>query len=304
MILNTMKLVDLFCGCGGMSLGFERAGFEVVASFDNWDPAIEVYRLNFDHPVFKKDLLDTENIDDIISLKPDVIIGGPPCQDFSSAGHRDETLGRANLTISFAEIISKIRPRFFVMENVPTIQKSPKLSAIIEIFKEIGYGLSHIVLDASKCGVPQKRKRFFLIGHLNGSDGAVLPYLEKNIAAKSMTLRDYFDDSLGFEYYFRVPRSYSRRGIFSIDEPAMTVRGVDRPVPKGYPGHHNDPVPMNESIRTLTAKERSLIQTFPESFDFVGSKTIVNQMIGNAVPVNLANYVANALKEYIDAEVD
>lgn len=299
-----MKLVDLFCGCGGMSLGFERAGFEVVASFDNWDPAIEVYRLNFDHPVFKKDLLDTENIDDIISLKPDVIIGGPPCQDFSSAGHRDETLGRANLTISFAEIISKIRPRFFVMENVPTIQKSPKLSAIIEIFKEIGYGLSHIVLDASKCGVPQKRKRFFLIGHLNGSDGAVLPYLEKNIAAKSMTLRDYFDDSLGFEYYFRVPRSYSRRGIFSIDEPAMTVRGVDRPVPKGYPGHHNDPVPMNESIRTLTAKERSLIQTFPESFDFVGSKTIVNQMIGNAVPVNLANYVANALKEYIDAEVD
>lgn len=287
-----------------MSLGFERAGFEVVASFDNWDPAIEVYRLNFDHPVFKKDLLDTENIDDIISLKPDVIIGGPPCQDFSSAGHRDETLGRANLTISFAEIISKIRPRFFVMENVPTIQKSPKLSAIIEIFKEIGYGLSHIVLDASKCGVPQKRKRFFLIGHLNGSDGAVLPYLEKNIAAKSMTLRDYFDDSLGFEYYFRVPRSYSRRGIFSIDEPAMTVRGVDRPVPKGYPGHHNDPVPMNESIRTLTAKERSLIQTFPESFDFVGSKTIVNQMIGNAVPVNLANYVANALKEYIDAEVD
>lgn len=299
-----MKLVDLFCGCGGMSLGFERAGFEVVASFDNWNPAIEVYRLNFDHPVFKKDLLDTEHIDDIICQEPDIIIGGPPCQDFSSAGHRNESLGRANLTISFAEIISIIKPQFFVMENVPTIQKSPKLAIIIDIFKKNGYGLSQIVLDASKCGVPQKRKRFFLIGHMNGIDGAVVPFLEKNIAQKSMTLRDYFGNSLGFEYYFRVPRSYSRRGIFSIDEPAMTIRGVDRPVPKGYLGHHNDPVPLNDSIRTLTVKERSLIQTFPESFQFIGSKTIVNQMIGNAVPVNLANFVANALKEYIDATIN
>lgn len=301
---STMALVDLFCGCGGMSLGFERAGFDVVASFDNWDPAIEVYRLNFDHPVFKRDLSDTKNIDDIHAYNPDIIIGGPPCQDFSSAGHRDETLGRADLTISFAEIISKIQPRFFVMENVPNIRKSPKLTVVIEMFKSRGYGLSQIVLDASKCGTPQKRKRFFLIGHLHGIDGAVLPYLENKIASKSMTLRDYFGNSLGFEYYFRVPRSYSRRGIFSIDEPSMTIRGVDRPVPKGYPGHPNDPIPMNDSIRTLTAKERSLIQTFPDSFQLVGSKTIMNQMIGNAVPVNLANFVATALKEYIDATID
>lgn len=299
-----MRLIDLFCGCGGMSLGFERAGFEVVASFDNWEPAVEVYSLNFNHPVFKKDLLDTSKIDDIIAFNPDVIIGGPPCQDFSSAGHRDESLGRANLTISFAEIISKIKPRFFVMENVPTIRKSEKLEKIIALFKSHEYGLSQIVLDASKCGVPQKRKRFFLIGQMKGKDDAILPYLEKRLAKSSMTLRDYFGDSLGFEFYFRVPRSYSRRGIFSIDEPSMTIRGVDRPVPKGYKGHPNDPVPLDENIRTLTAKERSLIQTFPENFKFVGSKTVVNQMIGNAVPVNLAYFVATSLKEYIDAEIN
>lgn len=299
-----MKLIDLFCGCGGMSLGFERAGFNVVASFDNWDPAIEVYRQNFSHPVHKKDLSSTEDIDDIISYSPDIIIGGPPCQDFSSAGHRDESLGRANLTISFAEIITKVLPSYFVMENVPTIQKSEKLDTIIHMFKEAGYGLTQIVLDASKCGVPQKRKRFFLIGESNGEDNAILPFIKKGIADKSMTLRDYFGESLGFTYYFRVPRSYSRRGIFSIDEPSMTIRGVDRPVPKGYPGHPNDPVPMNDSIRTLTAKERSLIQTFPNDFQFIGSKTIVNQMIGNAVPVTLANFVANALKEYINAKTN
>lgn len=296
-----LKVVDLFCGCGGMSMGFQDAGFSVVASYDNWDPAIEVYRLNFDHPIFKRDLLNTDDVNDISSNNPDVIIGGPPCQDFSSAGHRDESLGRANLTLSYAEIITKILPRFFVMENVPTIQKSEKLDIIKSQFKEAGYGLSEIVLDASLCGVPQKRKRFFLIGHMGGDDNAVIPYLTKNLASKSMTLHDYFGDSLGFEYYFRVPRSYSRRGIFSIYEPAMTVRGVDRPVPKGYPGHPGDPVPVNDSIRTLTIEERSQFQTFPKNFKYVGSKTVVNQMIGNAVPVKLAYYVANALKDYINA---
>ena len=282
-------------------MGFQDAGFSVVASYDNWDPAIEVYRLNFDHPIFKRDLLNTDDVNDISSNNPDVIIGGPPCQDFSSAGHRNESLGRANLTFSYAEIITKILPRFFVMENVPTIQKSEKLDIIKSQFKEAGYGLSEIVLDASLCGVPQKRKRFFLIGHMGGDDNAVIPYLTKNLASKSMTLHDYFGDSLGFDYYFRVPRSYSRRGIFSIYEPAMTVRGVDRPVPKGYPGHPGDPVPVNDSIRTLTIEERSQFQTFPKNFKYVGSKTVVNQMIGNAVPVKLAYYVANALKDYINA---
>ena len=79
----------------------------------------------------------------------------------------------------------------------------------------------------------------------------------------------------------------------------MTIRGVDRPVPKGYPGHPNDPVLMNDKIRTLTPKERSLIQTFPKNFKFEsGSKTNLNQMIGNAVPVNLAKYVASHLINY------
>lgn len=294
-----MRTVDLFCGCGGLSLGFQNAGYNIVAAFDNWDAAIDVYRKNFMHPIFKKDLLDYSNYEDILELNPELIIGGPPCQDFSSAGHRDESLGRANLTISFAKLIENIRPRFFVMENVPTIRKSEKLDIIIDIFKRCDYGLSQAVLDASLCGVPQKRKRFFLIGQLHGNDNAILPYLMRGLAKRSMTLIDYFGDSLGFEYYFRVPRSYSRRGIFSIYEPAMTVRGVDRPVPKGYPGHPGDPIPLNPTIRTLTYQERSWIQTFPKDFVWEGSKTSLNQMIGNAVPVKLAEYVARCLTEYI-----
>lgn len=293
-------VLDLFCGCGGLSLGFQNAGFNIVAAFDNWPEAIAIYKKNFDHPIFNRNLNDTDDISDIQKFSPDIIIGGPPCQDYSSAGHRDESLGRANLTISFAQIVTRIKPKYFLMENVPTIQKSEKLGIVIKMFQEAGYGLTQMVLDASKCGVPQKRKRFVLIGELNGQDGFLSDYLIKGQSSKSMTLRDYFGDSLGFEYYFRVPRSYSRRGIFSIDEPSMTIRGVDRPVPKGYTGHPGDPVPLTDDIRTLTYQERSWIQTFPKNFDWgTSSKTNLNQAIGNAVPVKLAEYIANSLKAYI-----
>ena len=199
-----IRVIDLFCGCGGLSLGFQNAGYEIVSAFDNWDEAISIYKKNFTHPIIKRDLSLTEDISDIESLHPDMIIGGPPCQDYSSAGHRDETLGRANLTISYAEIVTKVRPELFLMENVPTIQKSDKLRIVTEMFKAAGYGLSMKVMDASKCGVPQKRKRFILVGKLGEKDGFLDSILDSHLSEKSMTLRDYFGDSLGFEYYFRV----------------------------------------------------------------------------------------------------
>lgn len=299
MKINRLKVVDLFAGCGGLSKGFENAGFNVVAAFDNWDPAIEVYKQNFSHPIFKCDLGDSSNFDHIAKFNPDIIIGGPPCQDFSSAGHRDESLGRAELTNSYFDIIELIKPKYFVMENVPRIQQSQLFNPLIEKFKNLGYGLTQTVIDASRCGVPQQRKRFVLIGEYGANDNFVLDAIENKLTSRQMTLHDYFGDSLGFEYYFRVPRSYNRRGIFSIYEPSMTIRGVDRPVPKGYLGHNADPIKLNSSIRTLTVKERSMIQTFPEDFKFTGSKTTVNQIIGNAVPVKLSEFIGNILKSHI-----
>ena len=300
-----MRVVDLFCGCGGLSLGFQEAGFEVVAAFDKWPAALAVYNRNFDHPSEELDLSDVLNSSHVISqYNPAMIIGGPPCQDFSSAGHRDEDGGRGSLTTHYAQIISTLRPEWFVMENVDRIVKTQKLVEAIEIFKEAGYGLTQHVLDASYCGVPQKRKRFFLVGKLNALDDFLLPYINRGLASKPMTMRDYFGDSLGLEFYYRHPRSYMRRGIFSIDEPSPTVRGVNRPMPDGYQIHSNDPVKTKEGIRPLTTIERSYIQTFPKDFEFFGTKTDMEQMIGNAVPVNLAKYVASAILAYINDEAN
>lgn len=294
-----MKTVDLFSGCGGLSLGFKNAGFEIVAAFDKWEPAVKVYRDNFNHPIFDTDLGSEEGLELVKSLKPQMIIGGPPCQDFSSAGKRDETLGRADLTISYANIVVAAKPEWFVMENVERITKSPILKEVLQILKNAGYGISYQVLDASLCGVPQSRKRFFLVGHSCASDNFLNSYFNKKQSNKQMTLFDYFGKSLGIEYYYRHPRSYARRGVFSIYEPSPTIRGVNRPIPKTYKKHEGDPVEISEKIRPLTAKERSLIQTFPENFIFNGTKTDIEQIIGNAVPVKLGEYVANCIKEYI-----
>jgi len=299
MEIGNYRVIDLFCGCGGLSLGFQNAGFHVAAAFDWWDVALNIYQQNFSHPVVKRDLSDTDDLADIEALHPDIIIAGPPCQDYSTAGHMDETRGRAGLTVSFAKIIEKIRPRYFLMENVAIIERSRTLQTVNQIFKRANYGLTQLVLDASKCGVPQIRKRFITFGVLGGADKAALPYFQRGQSERSMTLRDYFGDSLGFQHYFRVPTNYSRRGIYSIDEPSMTIRGVDRPVPKGYKGHPADSAPLTSDIRALTYQERGWIQTFPKDFVWVGTKTNINQAIGNAVPVKLAEYIANSIKDYI-----
>ena len=295
-----MRVVDLFSGCGGLSLGFENAGFDVVAAYDNWQPAIAVHKANFTHPIFNVNLSD-ENIavKHISEYQPNMIIGGPPCQDFSSAGKRDENNGRGDLTISYAKIISALKPSWFVMENVSTITKSTKLAVARDMFKQSGYGLTQIVLNAALCGVPQRRKRFIMIGHLGEQDDFMLETIKSRVSNKEMTVKDYFGEHIDVEYYYRHPRSYARRGIFSVNEPSPTIRGVNRPIPDGYKIHSNDPIQSLAGFRPLTTKERSMIQTFPENFIFVGGKSDLEQMIGNAVPVKLGEFIASAINSYI-----
>ena len=303
-LTSRQRIVDLFAGGGGLTIGFSSAGFELAAAFENWEPAINLYRENFTHPVYRVDLSKEEAVNKIARFEPDVIVGGPPCQDFSSAGKRDESLGRSALTICFAEIVSRLAPRHFVMENVERALHSITMKKAMTKLRECGYGLTTKVLNASNYGVPQNRKRLFVIGELGASENFLSELLEERRKEKRMTVRDWVGDSFGITHYYRHPRSYKRRGIFSIDEPSPTVRGVNRPVPKGYPGHPGDPVSVTGKLRCLTTRERSLIQTYPKNFKLVGSKTNLEQIIGNAVPVNLARHVAQALIKRIESQVN
>lgn len=294
-----MRVVDLFAGCGGMTLGFEQAGYDIVGAFDNWDAAIDIYKANFSHPIYKNDLSTDNIIPMITTLNPALIMGGPPCQDYSISGKRE--LGkRANLTIRFAEIVSEAKPLWVVFENVYNIERFSTLPKMKEILSNAGYGLTSTILDASRCGVPQKRLRFILVGKYGEEDG----FFDKAIVAKlsnhQMTVRDYLGDALHTQYYYMHPRSYNRRAVFSVDEPAATIRRVNRPIPENYKRHPGDKADITDGVRALTTRERGYIQTFPDSFALPGSKTDVELAIGNAVPPALAKYVAEAIKAYND----
>lgn len=284
-----------------MSLGFQNAGFEIIAGFDNWKKAVEVYKENFKHDVYEIDLKNKDELFKILdNLNFDMIIGGPPCQDFSIAGKRDETCGRADLTLDFTDIIVKYMPKWIVMENVQRIEKSETLKVVRTDLKLAGYGFSEVVLNAKFCNVPQDRKRFFLIGKLGESDQFMNDLLLKYPSKKALSVREYFGEKLDIEYYYRHPWSYNRRAIYSIDEPSPTIRGVNRPVPPKYKKHKGDAIGPGPDLRPLTTKERMMIQTFPESFILEGTKTNLEQMVGNAVPVKLGEHVGKSINNYIN----
>jgi DNA (cytosine-5)-methyltransferase 1 len=292
-----MRVVDLFAGCGGLSKGFELAKFELSLAIEHWDAARDVYALNFKHPVIS---LDLSNIVDAVSVvseaKPDIIIGGPPCQDFSFAGGRIEG-EKAKLTVSFVEIVTSVRPQWFVIENVMGLSTSETWCKARQMLVEAGYGITEQVLNAAFYGVPQNRKRFFAIGCLGEKDNFLLDQLIVGRAEHPMSIREFLGDELGVEYYYIHPRNWGRRGIFSIDEPAPTIRSTNRPIPPGYKSHPNDAGPI-EKARPLTSYERARLQTFGRDFILTGYAYKQDMMIANAVPVALAEHVARSISRY------
>lgn len=293
-----MRVTDLFAGCGGMSAGFEAAGFEVVMAAEKWDAAREVYNDNFGHEASAIDLSNlVEATYRVNRENPDIIVGGPPCQDFSAAGQRRET-DRADLTMVFAEIVRAVQPQWFVMENVPSVAGSAAYSHARPTLASAGYGMTEVVLDASFFGVPQIRKRFFCVGCLGEEDGFLQRHLEDLRREDRTSVRDYLGDEFGINVYYRHPRNWGRKAIYSIDEPAATIRSTNRPIPPKYRLHENDASDTLEGIRPLTPQERARIQTFARTFAFKGTRTDIDTMVANAVPVELARRVGETITLY------
>ena len=293
------KAVDLFCGSGGFSAGMIDAGIEVDSAFDNWSVAISTYRRNIASHAFSLDLSDVESAaEQILNLDPDIIAGGPPCQDFSTAGKRSEGK-QANLTVAFGEIVTRCSPLCFLMENVPQVRLSKTYHLTKRRLARAGYLFAEVVLDASYCGVPQVRKRFFAFGWRKASSdmgGKFLQWIADRQSKERLTVKEYMPE-IDIEHYYRHPRNYSRRSVFSVHEPSPTIRGVNRPVPPNYKGNHLDSVPPS-TVRPLTSQERSRIQTFPKNWDWGGGdrNAEVELQIGNAVPVNLSAFIASAMR--------
>ena len=173
MSIRHFNTIDLFCGCGGLSSGFEKAGYNIVLGVDIWEDALKTYRLNHKNgTTLCGDLskISPEALKDAINGKEvDVIIGGPPCQGFSVAGKRVIEDERNELYKAFVRMVDYFRPKAFVMENVPNIISMGGgiiKDLIIKSFLDIGYNVTYKVITASDYGVPQNRRRAIFIGML------------------------------------------------------------------------------------------------------------------------------------------
>ena len=195
----------MFCGAGGLSLGFKRAGFDVVGAFDSDPKHIETYCHNFgSNGVFHQDIFNVSGPEILEQTKVsdtiDVIFGGPPCQGFSNAGKREPNDIRNSLILKFAKITEEIKPRAFLMENVSGILSpiyQPLLSTYYDILRKAGYFVYEpIVLNASDYNVPQNRKRVFIIGVLKKNRNIVhrIDFSSANEIGKKSTVKDAIYD--------------------------------------------------------------------------------------------------------------
>ena len=172
--MKKLRVLDLFSGCGGLSLGFEKAGFDIIAGIDNWQDALVTFQRN--HPHAQALLMDLAkvriaSVGKTLDSDIDVIIGGPPCQGFSISGKRDPNDPRNLLYKTFLNAVRHFSPKIFVMENVPNLVSMDQgriKDQIVKDFESLGYKVHYRILLASDYGVPQNRKRVFFVGVPSG----------------------------------------------------------------------------------------------------------------------------------------
>ena len=334
-----MKLISLFSGCGGLDLGFERAGFDIPVA-NEFDKTIwETFKIN--HPKTKLIEGDVRNItkadiEPFINGEVDGIIGGPPCQSWSEAGAlRGIEDARGQLFFDYIRILEEFKPKFFLAENVSGMlanRHSEAVKNILAMFEDAGYDVSLTLVNAKDYGVAEERKRVFYIGFRKDLGIEFeFPKGSTEDDDKKLTLRDIIWDlqftavpagpknhhnpeAINNNEYFTGAYStifMSRNRVKSWDEQAYTVQASGRQcqlhpqAPKMVKVGKNDCrfVEGKEDLyRRMTIREIARVQGFPDDFQFIYKETDnAYKMIGNAVPVNLAYEIGIAIKKALEA---
>lgn len=338
-----MKIIDLFCGIGGLSLGFEQAGFEVISAIDMWKDAIVTYNHNRKDKVAKVETVEDFNIKELPEIVKSThitgIIGGPPCQGFSTVGRREVDDPRNKMYLEFYKAVKLASPDFFVIENVKgmlTLNKGAFVKDLIERFGEngLGYNITYKLLNAADYGIPQNRYRVFYVGIKNSTFEFPQPVDYK------LTAKDGISDLEGAtsECYGSKPQN---------DYQKTLRHGVKKPLNQDYTSHSEQTVsiisqvPDGGNIRSLppevwqvrkynkafermgtfkpsntidtghrnyfhysepripTVRESARIQSFPDDFEIIGTRGSQYKQVGNAVPPMLAKAIAEEIKKIL-----
>ena len=363
--MKKYNVIDLFCGCGGFSKGFEEAGYNIRFGIDMWSDAIITYKKNFPNAaVLNEDITKISGKDILMQTgllkdEVDVIIGGPPCQGFSVSGKRMIDDERNKLYKSYVQIVSEIQPKVFVMENVPGLVKLFKgkvAEQVMEDFTDIGYNVQMKILSAENYGVPQQRKRVFFVGLRDDLAKSGLKYqypvsiMGSGTNRPAWTCRDAISDLdfvpddkvLGEDIPYALPaendyQAKMREGSNSVLNHLITLHNartkeIIAMVPDGgnykdlpkelwstrkvhiawtrmdskkpcftIDTGHNHHFHYKEN-RVPTVRESARIQSFPDTFEFIGIKTSQLKQVGNAVPPLLAKSIAESIGDILKEE--
>ena len=318
-----LNVIDLFCGCGGMSKGLTDAGLNVIAGIDIWDKAVESYNKNFEHNAYCQDLttFPPEKFNDLYNKENkniDIVVGGPPCQSFSIAGKRDKNDPRNALFMEYVKYLDYFEPKAFIMENVIGMisKKTESGEHVIDIIMEQlnrNYHCTINKLYASDFEVPQNRRRVIIIGIRK--DFNILPKeiepiiktIQDRIPVKSILLprelvdKKYYLSAKALAGIANKKKTNKEKGfgfgaqMLNFDKPSYTIPA------RYWKDGYDALVKYNEQdIRRLTITELKRIQSFPDDYIIDGSKKDIIMQIGNAVACkfayHLGNYIINTLQ--------
>ena len=332
--------IDLFSGCGGLSLGLRRAGFNILAAIDNDELSIDTYRMNHRRTRLIKDniqSIDPLTLMEDLKLNPgdlDLLAGCPPCQGFSTLrtynGGRKINEPMNDLVFEFIRFVKAFIPKTLMMENVPALLRDIRLSEILRELSHLGYKSNTDILDAAKYGVPQRRLRMLLLSSLNNPPPFALPIRRRRFVAEAIRRLPSPEDSEDpfhnyrvrrtenvLSFIGRIPKDGGSRTDLPIEDQLTCHQKVDgfkdiygrmawsQPSPTITGGCINPSKGRfvhPEENRAITLREAALLQGFPRSYKFKMSKGRypVAQLIGNAFPPKFAEHHARSL--YLNLE--
>ncbi|NHI92712.1 MAG: DNA cytosine methyltransferase [Candidatus Lokiarchaeota archaeon] len=316
----TFKAIDLFCGCGGFSLGFLQAGYEIILAIDIDPVVLKTYELNnYGIPILNYDIryLRAEKILEITGCTPDVIIASPPCEQFSVANRfrkkdpfmrlYDDNTGQ--LVLHAIRIIGDLQPKVFVMENVIQLIDGELKDALCNEFDRVGFSkIFFNVFHAEDYGTPSKRTRLFI-------SNAKLR-LKKTNSSQNLKLSKILEDLPDPDFIQEIPNHeltplttrrdkkiqqlrrgsslvYYRSAKESMNTNWKKIQGNS--ICPTIIGHSRYVHPIKK--RLLTVREHARLMGFPDNFVFYGGISSQYNQIGEAVPVPLSNVIANYLLE-------
>ena len=338
--------IDSFCGAGGLSLGLQSAGVRILFSFDTDEHCIETHRLN---PKYFRHKCECVSIDAVLSRPASFIphygkrrlfllAGGPPCQGFSVQRIGEDNDLRNHLVLKYAELIKTLRPRYFLMENVPGIngrRGKAVLEAVMYLARSLGYWVHVKELDAQDFGVPQRRRRVFVVGEDCEMGPSTFTFPEGSSDGQGMTVYDAIGhlppppedgtDHPDWPHHRRDRLSeLNKRRIAALRPgqgrehlPAALLAKCHR-LSADRIGHRyvygrmewGEVAPTitarfdsftrgkfghPKQCRSISLREGALLQTFPSDFVFSGNKVDIARQIGNAVPPKLAEAIGKQI---------